>query len=59
MLKASSLEKWGGQECGGTCNSSDPVTWQTLQSAANTVYGVGTAKANHLINTGDAYGVDH
>lgn len=47
-------------ECGGTCSSSnDVVTWTTLTSAAASVFGAGSAKANHLNNTGDLYGVNH
>jgi hypothetical protein len=47
------------QECGGTCNSADVVSWTTLQSAASASFGAGSAKANHLNTTADSFGVNH
>lgn len=34
-------------------------TWAALRAAAESEFGVGSAKAQHLINSGDTYGVDH
>jgi hypothetical protein len=45
------------QECGGTCNGSDVVSWTSLQNAAIAAFPI--AKANFLISTGDAFGVNH
>jgi hypothetical protein len=47
------------QECGGTCNGADVVSWTTLQTAANGAFGAGSAKANHLLTTADSFGVNH
>jgi hypothetical protein len=46
------------QACGGSCSGGGPL-WNTLKSAANTVFGAGSTKANAWINQGDAFGVDY
>ncbi|MFC1642466.1 hypothetical protein ACFL5O_07240 [Myxococcota bacterium] len=46
------------QACGGSCSFRE-VTWLTLESAANTVFGSSSPKANALRNQGLNYGVWH
>jgi hypothetical protein len=48
-----------GTECGAPPINSCVVSWQSLVTAANTYFGVNTPKANYMITTGDATGVNH
>lgn len=50
------------QTCGGTCTNmtlSTAFNFSNLQTAANTVFGLTSARALHWSSNGDNFGVDH
>jgi hypothetical protein len=46
-------------ECGGVCGSGNTTTYASFAAAANAAFGAGSAKANHALNSADAFGADH